>query len=161
MKKFLVVAIALMGIFSFSATHRAEAQAKKVKFDYTLTVGTEEVETTAGKEPLEYTPGQGQLIPGLEKAMEGMNVGESKTIVVKPEDGYGLPKAEALREFPLEKFPEAMAPQVGMVFEMQDEAGNSYPATVREIKDKIVILDFNHPLAGKELSFNVKIVSIE
>ena len=139
----------------------ANGPEKKTKFDYTLTVNNEVVETTTGKAPLEYTPGKGQLIPGLEKEMEGMKPGDTKIIVVKPEDGYGNPKADAIREFPLEKFPQGMEPKVGMVFEMQDEGGNSYPATIKEIKDKVVVLDFNHPLAGKELTFDVKIVSVE
>lgn len=144
-----------------SAEDAVIATGKKVKFDYTLTVGTETVETTTGKEPLAYTQGQGQLIPGLEKALEGMKVGDAKTVVVKPEEGYGLSRPEAVREFPIEKFPQGMTPAVGMILEMQDESGNSYPATVSEVNEKTVKLDFNHPLAGKELKFDVKIVSIE
>ena len=166
MKKGFVVMLLAMGLVFpagrvKAADDAASAPEKKIKFDYTLTVDKEVVETTIGKTPLEYEPGKGQLIPGLEKEMEGMKPGDTKTIVVKPEDGYGMPKTDAVREYPLEKFPQGMEPKVGMVFEMQDEAGNSYPATVKEIKDKVVILDFNHPLAGKELTFDVKIVSIE
>ncbi|MBF0123470.1 MAG: peptidylprolyl isomerase [Candidatus Omnitrophica bacterium] len=162
---FMVMLLAMGLVFPAGMVKAADtvvsASEKKIKFDYTLTVDNEVVETTTGKTPLEYTPGKGQLIPGLEKEMEGMKPGDTKTVVVKPEDGYGMPKDDGVREYPLEKFPQGMEPQVGMVFEMQDEGGNSYPATIKEIKDKIVILDFNHPLAGKELTFEVKVVSIE
>jgi FKBP-type peptidyl-prolyl cis-trans isomerase SlyD len=166
MKNGFMVVLLAMGLLIPAGLVKAQDKAantpeKKIKFDYTLTVDNEVVETTTGKTPLEYIPGKGQLIPGLEKEMEGMKPGEAKTIVVKPEDGYGNSKADAIREFPLDKFPKDMEPKVGMVFEMQDEGGNSYPATVKEIKDKVVILDFNHPLSGKELKFDVKIVSVE
>ena len=166
MKKSLLVVMIMIamgfpaGLVKAQGT-AADAQEKRVKFDYTLTVDNEVVETTDGRAPLEYTPGQGQLIPGLEREMASMKAGDSKTVLVKPEDGYGMSRQDAIREFPLDKFPQGMEPQVGMVFEMQDDGGNAYPATVKEIKDNVVILDFNHPLAGKELKFDVKIVSIE
>ncbi len=163
MNRKLGVLLLMLGlVFPVASGWAAEGDAANVvRFDYTLTVDNEEVESTAGKTPLEYTPGLGQLIPGLEEEMAGMKAGDAKTIVVKPEDGYGLIREDALREFPLDQFPEGMAPQVGMIFEMEDDAGNAYPATVKEIRDNVVLLDFNHPLAGKELTFDVKIVSVE
>ena len=139
----------------------AVAQGMKVKFDYTLTVDKEVVETTEGKQPLEYVHGKNMLIPGLERELEGLKVGAVKAVIVKPEDGYGPVRTDALREFEKSKFPKDIVPQVGMVLEMQDPQGNPYPAMVKEIKDKVVVLDFNHPLAGKELKFDVKIVGVE
>ncbi len=137
------------------------ADGMKVKFDYTLTVGTEQVETTQGKQPLEYVHGKKMLIPGLEKELVGMKAGDTKTVTVKSEDAYGPVRPEAVREIENTKLPKDITPKVGMVLEMQDPDGNAYPAVVKEIKDKTFVLDFNHPLAGKELKFDVKIVSVD
>ena len=148
--------------FAFAqAADKVVADGMKVKFDYTLTVGTEQVETTKGKQPLEYVHGTKMLIPGLEKELAGMKAGDTKVITVKSEDAYGPVRPEALREVEKTKLPKDITPQVGMVLEMQDPQGNAYPAVVKEIKDKTFVLDFNHPLAGKELKFDVKIVSVE
>ncbi len=154
------VAVAFLGTGVVHAQN-VIAPGMKVKFDYTLTVDKEEVETTKGKQPLEYVDGKNMLIPGLEKELAGLKPGDTKTVMVKPEDGYGPVRAEAVREFEKSKFPQDITPQVGMVLEMQDPQGNPYPAMVKEVKDKVVMLDFNHPLAGKELKFDVTIVSVE
>jgi FKBP-type peptidyl-prolyl cis-trans isomerase 2 len=165
MKKLALVCVFAFGlVFAAGLCHAEDAviaAGKKVKFDYSLTVDSQVVETTKGKQPLEYTPGQNQLIPGLEKQMAGMKAGEEKSIIVKPEDGYGLVLKDAFREFDKTKLPKDVVPQVGMMLELKDQDGNSFPAVISEVKDKTVILDFNHPLAGKELKFDVKVVSIE
>jgi FKBP-type peptidyl-prolyl cis-trans isomerase 2 len=166
MNKFVMGCILASGLCfvagsSFAADDATITAGKKVKFDYTLTVDGQMVETTQGKQPLDYVHGQKQIIPGLEKELEGMKVGESKKIVVKPEDGYGQVVKEAFREFDKAKLPQGVEPKVGMMLELKDAEGNSYPAAISEVKEKTVMLDFNHPLAGKELSFDVKIVSIE
>ena len=164
--------VVLMGMFAgvcvlgagfayAQATDKVVADGMKVKFDYTLTVGTEQVETTQGKQPLEYVHGKKMLIPGLEKELVGMKAGDAKTITVKAEDAYGPVRPEALREIDKTKLPKDITPKIGMVLEMQDPQGNAYPAVVKEVKDKTFILDFNHPLAGKELKFDVKIVSVD
>ncbi|MEI8010899.1 MAG: peptidylprolyl isomerase [Candidatus Omnitrophota bacterium] len=177
MNKVLMTAVFVLGVVVLQAQPALAQEAKKapeavvpgqiiskgmkVKFDYTLTVDKEVVETTEGKQPLEYVHGKNMLIPGLEKELEGLKAGDVKTVMVKPEEGYGPVRTDSLREFEKSKFPKDIVPQVGMVLEMQDPQGNPYPAMVKEIKDKIVILDFNHPLAGKELKFDVKIVGVE
>jgi FKBP-type peptidyl-prolyl cis-trans isomerase 2 len=157
---FLVAGLVL-GTGASHADDAMIAAGKKVKFDYTLTVEGQEVETTKGKQPLEYTQGQNQLIPGLEKQLDGMKVGESKAITVKPEEGYGPVRPDAFREFDKAKLPPTPEAKVGMMLELKDKDGNAFPATISEVKEKTVMLDFNHPLAGKELTFNVTIVSIE
>ena len=134
---------------------------KKVSFDYTLTVDGQKVETTEGKEPLSYNHGRGELVVGLEKALAGLKVGDVKTVVVKPEEGYGLVRQDAFREFDRAKLPKDVIPKVGMILEMQDQSGTSYPAAISEVTDKTIKLNFNHPLAGKELKFDVKIVAIQ
>lgn len=161
----VVSVVAVLGMLIFPSLVRAEdaivTKGKQVKVDYTLTVDNEMVETTQGKDPLVYDAGQGMLIAGLEKALEGMKVGEEKKVVVTPEEGYGVVDAKLVREFEKSKFPEDMKPEKGMVLEMQDPQGQPYPATISEVKEDMVMLDFNHPLAGKTLTFDVKIVAIE
>ncbi|MBF0620235.1 MAG: peptidylprolyl isomerase [Candidatus Omnitrophica bacterium] len=156
----LAAVLFMVGAVAVHAEGQVIAKGKQVKFDYTLTVDNEKVETTEGKQPLEYIQGEGQLIPGLEKALDGLKAGDVKTVMVKPEEGYGMPDPKAVREFDKEKFPKDIVPKVGMILEMQDPQGQSYPAQVKEMKEKTVLLDFNHPLAGKELKFDVKIVSV-
>jgi FKBP-type peptidyl-prolyl cis-trans isomerase 2 len=166
-KKFMQVVgmMAVCGMLLSPSVARCQeavvAKGKQVKLDYTLTVDNEMVETTKGKEPLTYDAGQGMLIVGLEKQLEGMKAGEEKKVVVSPEEGYGVVDPKLVREFEKSKFPADMAPVKGMVVEMQDPQGQPYPATISEVKDTMVMLDFNHPLAGKTLTFDVKIVSIE
>ncbi len=149
------------GMAQAQGASQAVADGMKVTFDYTLTVEKQQVETTQGKKPLEYVQGQKMLIPGLEKQLAGMKPGESKTVTIKPEDAYGAVRADAIHEMDKAKLPKDITLKVGMVLEMQDPEGRSYPAVVKEIKDKTFLLDFNHPLAGKELTFDVKIVAVE
>ena len=161
MGMFMGVCVFGAGFAHAQAADKAVAAGMKVQFDYTLTVGTEQVETTKGKQPLEYVHGTNMLIPGLEKELLGMKAGDTKVVTVKSEDAYGPVRPEALREIEKTKLPKDITPQVGMVLEMQDPDGNAYPAVVKEVKDTTFILDFNHPLAGKELKFDVKIVSVD
>jgi FKBP-type peptidyl-prolyl cis-trans isomerase SlyD len=161
MGTFMSVCVLGAGFAYAQAADKVIADGMKVKFDYTLTVGTEQVETTKGKQPLEYVQGTKMLIPGLEKELAGMKAGDTKVVTVKSEDAYGPVRPEALREVEKTKLPKDITPAVGMVLEMQDPQGNAYPAVVKEVKDKTFILDFNHPLAGKELKFDVKIVSVD
>ncbi len=127
-------------------------EGSKVKFDYTLTVDGKVADTSAGRGPLEYTHGAGHIIPGLEEELTGMKVGDKKTVKVAPEKGYGKVLEEAIRRVPKEAIGGAEHLKVG------DMVGAS--AVVKEITDKEVVLDFNHPLAGKELTFDVEIKEI-
>jgi FKBP-type peptidyl-prolyl cis-trans isomerase SlyD len=132
-----------------------------VSFDYTLLDQDGKVlESNKGKEPMSYMHGKGQIIPGLEKELSGMKVGEQKKVQVKPEDGYGPVNPQAFHEVPKEKLPpEAL--KVGAVLMAQGAQGQGIPVRVHEIKDTTVIMDFNHPMAGKTLSFDVKITDIK
>ena len=126
----------------------------KVKFDYTLTVDGQVADTSAGRAPLEYTHGAGHIIKGLEKEMTGMNVGDKKTVTVKPEEGYGL-----VLEEPKTSIGGAEHLKVGDMVGASN-AGHTFRAVVKEITDTEVVLDFNHPLAGKTLTFDVEIKEI-
>ena len=132
-----------------------------VAFDYTLTdeSGTV-IDSSKGKQPMHYIHGQGQIIPGLEKELAGMAVGGEKKVTVKPEDGYGPINPQAFQEIPKEKLP-ADALKVGTMLMAQGPQGQGVPVRVHEIKENTVIMDFNHPLAGKTLSFDIKVTDIK
>lgn len=134
---------------------------KEVSLEYTLKLADEKVvDTNVGQEPLTYTQGSGQLITGLETKLEGMSVGESKHVTVTPEDGYGSVNPQAFQEVPKENIPtEAM--KVGTELIGRDAQGRVVRPRVFEIKDKTVVLDFNHPLAGETLYFDVKILDVK
>ena len=133
----------------------------EILFDYTLTDDSGKVvDSSKGKEPMHYVHGKGQIIPGLEKELAGMAVGAEKKVTVKPEEGYGPVDPRAFQEIPKEKLPpEAL--KVGTMLMAQAPSGQGVPVRVHEVKDNTVVMDFNHPLAGKTLSFEVKITDIK
>ncbi len=131
-----------------------------VGLEYTLTVDGSVVDSTEGKTPLHYVHGRNQLIPGLERQLAGMRVGERKDVTIAPEDGYGTVDPNAFLEIPKEQLPTEVPPTVGMVLRGVNPDGQSFQATITEMKDATVVLNLNHPLAGKTLAFNVKVVAI-
>ncbi len=132
-----------------------------MSFDYTHTdVSGKVIDSCKGKEPMNYTHGKGQIIPGLEKEMTGMAVGGEKKVTVKPEDAYGPVDPRAFQEVPKDKLP-AEALKVGTGLMAQGPQGQGVPVRVHEIKEQTVIMDFNHPLAGKTLSFDIKITNVK
>lgn len=133
---------------------------KKISLEYTLTVDGEQLESNKEKDPLVYTHGEQQIIPGLESELNGLSIGESKQVTVKPEEGYGVINDQAYVEVKLEQIPEE-ARKVGANLMTKAQDGSPLRARVKELKDEIVVLDFNHPLAGKTLTFDVKVLKIE
>ncbi len=136
------------------------ADGKKVSIEYTLKLedGTT-VDTNVGKKPLTFVIGSHQIIEGLEDALKGMKIGETKHVVVPPEKGYGPINKNAIIEVEKSRIPKGA--KVGAILKGTDRNGRDFYARVVEIKDKTVLLDFNHPLAGKTLYFDVKVVNIE
>ena len=131
-----------------------------VTIDYTLTDDTGTViESTVGKEPLTYVQGAGQIVPGLERELTGLKVGDEKKVQVRPEDGYGLPDEKAFQELPRDKIP-AEAQKVGAMLMTKSAEGHMIPMRVAKINKNSVVVDFNHPLAGKTLNFDVKVKDI-
>ena len=130
-----------------------------VTIEYELKVDGEVVDSNVGKDPLEFTFGIGQLIPGLESRMTEMNEGDSEAITVPAAEGYGEYNAEAKQALPKEQFGDLQL-EVGMPLQGQGENGQPIQVVVEEIKDNEVVVDFNHPLAGKELNFNITVKSI-
>ncbi len=134
---------------------------RKVSFDYTLTVDGEIVDSSKDKGPFEYTYGEGKIIPGLAEGMKGMHIGEEKTITVPPQEAYGQINPQAFKEIPKSSLPKDVEPKVGMVLGVHTPDGNTIPVRIAEVKKDNVVLDFNHPLAGKTLEFKVKVISIK
>lgn len=132
-----------------------------VQLEYTLTddKGTL-LDTNKEKEPLIYTHGQGQIIPGLEKALSGLRVGDTKHVVVSSDEAYGPIRPDAFVEVPKERIPEKLQ-TVGAHLVGKGQNGQTRHAFVKEIKEKTIVLDTNHPLAGKALTFDVKVMGIE
>jgi FKBP-type peptidyl-prolyl cis-trans isomerase SlyD len=132
-----------------------------VSIEYTLTDdGGKVIDTNVGKEPLTYIQGAGQIVKGLERELTGLKVGDQKKVAVKPEDGYGVPNEKAFQEIPREKIPTE-AQKAGAMLMSKAPDGRGVPIRVHEVKEKTVVVDFNHPLAGKTLNFDVKIKDIK
>ena len=134
---------------------------KMVSIEYTLRLTDQTVvDTNVGNDPLTYLHGSDQIIPGLQRALEGMNVGQKANVTVKPEEAYGLVNKEAFQEIPKEQIPED-ALEIDTVLQGQDQEGKNFRVRVSEIKDDSVVLDFNHPLAGKTLFFDITVKNVQ
>jgi len=131
-----------------------------VSFEYTLSDENGEVlQSNKGKEPVTYTHGQHEIIPGLEKGLAEMEINEEKSIRVKPEEAYGQVDPQGFKEVPKSDIPTTEL-DVGTPLNARGPQGEELLIHVSEVKDDTVVLDFNHPLAGKTLHFDVKVVDI-
>lgn len=142
------------------ATSPAIENGTRVQLEYTLKDDDGKVlDSNKGQDPLTYTQGKQQIIPGLEKALNGMRAGDEKKVTVKPADAYGEvdPRAEA--EVPKEMLPPDLS--VGTELVAQSPGGSRRIVRVKEIKEQTVLIDLNHPLAGKTLFFEVKVLGVE
>ena len=136
-------------------------QGDKVRVHYQGTLRTGETfDSSEGRDPLEFTVGSGQVIKGFEEGVKGMSVGEKRTVEISVDDAYGQKRQELIIEFPKTQFPDDMAPDVGQQLMMSNGSGQSFPVTIKEVKEDSVLLDANHPLAGQELIFNIELVEI-
>jgi FKBP-type peptidyl-prolyl cis-trans isomerase SlyD len=131
-----------------------------VRMDYTLNVDGQVVDFSEKDDPLEYIQGHGQIIPGLEAAMEGMEVGESKEVNVLARDAYGEVDASAVVEVARADFPPNVLVEVGTSLQVRNMDGQVLDAVISSVEGDRVKLDFNHPLAGKNLLFNVTVVGL-
>jgi FKBP-type peptidyl-prolyl cis-trans isomerase SlyD len=143
-----------------AASKMVVSKGKHVSLEYTLKLNDKDVvESNVGGEPMTYVHGKEEIVPGLEKALEGMSVGEKKHVTVKPADAYGEVDQKAIQEVKKSLVPEH-AWKVGAELEARGPEGQSLFPHVTEVKADSVVLDFNHPLAGKTLYFDVKILDI-
>lgn len=129
-----------------------------VSIDYTLTVDGKVVDSSQGRGPLKYVQGGGQIIPGLEHALAGLAPGDKKQVTVNPEDGYGAVNPEALIKVAKAQVPAEA--QVGQTLRGTNRDGKPFIARVQSIEADMVTLDFNHPLAGKTLRFDISVVDV-
>jgi FKBP-type peptidyl-prolyl cis-trans isomerase 2 len=133
-----------------------------VKVNYTGKLSDGQVfDSSEGREPLEFTLGQGQLIPGFEKGVIDMKLNEKKTITIAKEEAYGDINKELIQEVDKAHLPQDMAPEVGMGLVSKDPDGREINLLVTEVKEESIVVDGNHPLAGKELTFDLEVVEIK
>lgn len=134
---------------------------KTVGIEYTLKLENGEVvDSNVGKEALVFTHGEGRLLPALEQALTGLEVDASRAVTLAPEDAYGTVDAELYRDVEVDLIPEGSR-EVGTMLIASDASGNQRPVRVHEVRDEVIVLDYNHPLAGQVLLFDVRVVSIE
>ena len=132
----------------------------KVSIEYTLSLEDKTVvDTNVGSQPLTYIHGSHQIVRGLEEGLEGLKVGDTKQVTVQAEEGYGAINLDAFREVDKEEIP-LESREVGAKLRGRDTAGRSLEIQVAEVRNKTVLLDFNHPLAGKTLYFEIKVLDI-
>ncbi|PZX19742.1 peptidylprolyl isomerase [Palleronia aestuarii] len=118
-------------------------------------------DSSQGRDPLEFTVGSGQIIPGLDSAVTGMSVGDEKTVKVSPEEAYGARDPGRVQAVPREQIPADIPVDPGTQLQMQTPDGQTMPVMVAASNDTEVTLDANHPLAGQELTFDVELVEIK
>ncbi len=111
--------------------------------------------------PLEFEVGSGQVIKGFDEAVVGMKKDEEKEVTIKPEDAYGVPRPDLVQKMPRDKVPEGQEIKAGMILGVELPNGAHAPVTVKEVTDKEVMIDLNHPMSGKTLIFKIKVVEIE
>jgi FKBP-type peptidyl-prolyl cis-trans isomerase SlyD len=133
-----------------------------VSLDYVLTIDeNHEIERSEKDAPLEYLHGFNNIIPGLENELNGMKIGDEKDVIVEPSQGYGNLDPEGITEYLRNSFPKELKLVVGEPIMMRDsESGDRFQAFVKEIRSDVVLLDFNHPLAGETLHFHVRIAGL-
>ena len=131
----------------------------KVHYHGKLTSG-ETFDSSEGRQPLEFEAGSGMVIKGFDDGVTGMKEGEKKTINIPAEEAYGEKNPDMLMDFPKERFPADMQIELGMQLMMSDPSGQQFQVKISEIKEDIIVLDGNHPLAGEELIFDLELVEI-
>ena len=131
-----------------------------VTIEYKLTVDDEVIDSSEDDGPLTYTHGYDNILPGLEDELLGMKVGESKVLALEPDDAYGEYDEEAFMDVAREEFSDEVPLEPGVELHLTDEDGEEAYAVIVEVGDENVTLDFNHPLAGKQLNFEIKVLEI-
>lgn len=131
----------------------------RVHYTGTLADGTT-FDSSEGRDPLEFTVGSGQVIPGFDTAVADLAVGDSVTVDIPAADAYGERSDEGMQTFPRDAFPPDSTPEVGWAVELSSPEGERVPATVAEVTDESITLDFNHPLAGQDLTFEITLVEV-
>ena len=137
----------------------ASGDTVRVHYKGTLSEG-EVFDSSEGKDPLEFTLGESQVIPGFEKTVQGMEEGETRKTTIVAAEAYGEPRSDLRIQMPREQFPEGVDPEVGQQLGLQQPDGRTVPVRVVEVGSEKVTLDANHPLAGKDLTFEIQLVEV-
>ena len=132
----------------------------KVHYHGRLNDGTT-FDSSEGRQPLEFEVGSGMVIQGFDEGVTGMVVGEKKTVTIPAEEAYGPRQEEMVIEFPKGNFPPDIEPAIGMTLQMHGENDQELPVVITAISDDVITLDANHPLAGKELIFDIELVDLK
>jgi FKBP-type peptidyl-prolyl cis-trans isomerase 2 len=133
-----------------------------VKVHYTGKLSDGQVfDSSEGKEPLEFTLGQGRLIPGFEKGLIDMKLNEKKTITIASDEAYGAVREDLIQEVAKSELPQEITPEVGMGLVSKSPDGQEMNLLVAEVREESIVLDGNHPLAGKDLIFDLEVVEIK
>ena len=117
-------------------------------------------DSSEGRDPLEFALGGGQVIPGFDSAVEGMAVGDKKSVTIQPEEAYGPRHDQLIQDVPRNQLPDDMTPAVGMELQAQNETGEVMRFSITAVADETITVDGNHPLAGKALNFDIELVAI-
>jgi peptidylprolyl isomerase len=131
----------------------------RIHYTGTLDDGTE-FDSSAGRDPLEFALGSGQVIAGFDNAVDGMAVGEKKSVTIPPAEAYGERHEQLVQEVPKSALPEEISPQVGMQLQSQSPEGNVMNLVVTDVSEESITVDANHPLAGQALTFAIELVEI-
>ena len=131
----------------------------KIHYTGTLDDGTQ-FDSSAGRDPLEFELGGGQVIPGFDSAVEGMAVGDNKNVRIEPEQAYGERHEQLVQDVPRSSLPEDLTPEVGMGLQSQSPDGQVMMLMVTTVEEESITVDANHPLAGQALNFDIELVSI-
>ncbi|RDC71647.1 peptidylprolyl isomerase [Rhodovulum sp. 12E13] len=129
----------------------------RIHYTGTLADGTT-FDSSQGRDPLEFTVGSGQIIPGLDSALPGMEVGDQKKVEVAADEAYGQKDPAAMQSVPRGEIPDHIPLDIGTQLQVQDGSGRVAQVQVAEVTDETVVLDMNHPLAGEDLTFDIELV---
>ncbi len=140
-------------------TEAKKGDTVQVHYRGTLADGSE-FDSSEGRDPLQITLGAGQVIPGFDAAVTGLKVGDKTTTTIPADQAYGQSHPEAVLAVPVAQLPPGLDPQVGQQLQMQGQDGSPIPVRVTEVTTETITLDANHPLAGKDLTFEIELVAI-
>lgn len=160
---FLISSFLFITSFAYAADAKTKDNVidvgKKVKMNFTMKSNGTVLETTQGKQPFEFVFGQHTMIPGVQEALKGLKAGDKKELTLKPDKAFGEINPKAVIEFPKTQFPQKDV-KPGMIFKTQTKEGMPMRGIVKKVKKDTIVLDFNHPLAGKELQLDFEIIEV-